>query len=421
MTMLSPLLSLLGRLVIRVVAPSVIAIALAGSLAPVLFLGTTDVQQVKIEFDSPPERPLERLSDVALHRAGVTKLVQYDSSYNWERVENEIVTCSRDKLILAIAVAEMYQRSAWRRNFEIAAARLLYSLTGSYPDWSYGVGQIRLNTARDAIVKARSRLEPIIKNVGPIDISDGALFKILAEPCQNLAVLGLVVDDGARSEETVADITSRYRGGPELPLVPGVVSYASLVSEIYWGRMDPDYAESEGAKDYLQRKYSAEPQHVSVVPISPPADDVPKPIACFHGENNWFSGLSVVFAPYKAPDAGGPVDTITAKSVLGLLKILNRRTTKLMITLGVDSDELASLTQLARYGQLINHLNANGVGPEDWEGDQIELIRRKGEGQALDNINCDLLLTVNPDAGEFYDGVAEAITMKPGAINSEEE
>lgn len=242
---------LFGLLLRGIGLPLVLVFVGALVLAPLLSLGQTD------QADDPALRPvtgdaptpLVNLAAAALFRAGFLRLADPEtdggeagadepsgpgpatqSRPGWTMTALPQVACSRDPLVGAIVAAEVYNRPASRRALETSLAQMLRSLTGLWPDWSYGMGQIRLSTAREAIAGADARVSAWFGADVAVAPPDDEIMQSLLDLCENLAMVGLVLDGLGKPEDGPGKRAALYRGGKGRATLPGVVGYEEVVS-----------------------------------------------------------------------------------------------------------------------------------------------------------------------------------------------
>lgn len=234
------LLALLRKLF----GPALLAVGLSALLAPLLFLGATDLQtgpRYRPDGGDRPPAPLVNLAATALFRAGFIRITpaldpeEAALGTRWDVVHLPHA-CTSDPVVKALVAAEVYMRPAWRRQMETALAEGWFALTGRAPDWSYGMAQVRLSTARAAIAQARrDHAAWLPPGPGP-DVSDRGLLDLLADPCNAIRIAALVADGPRAPTDDAATIASRYRGGapPQAGqgVLPGVVTHESLVAEM---------------------------------------------------------------------------------------------------------------------------------------------------------------------------------------------
>jgi hypothetical protein len=112
------------------------------------------------------------------------------------------------RLTLAIAAVEMYNRRSARRSIEEHVAGASLRLTGRLPSMSLGVAQIRPEAARAV-------LEADLRGVVP---PDGELLALLRDRCHNLRIAGRIirglVEDaaGETPQQIVVDVARHYSG-----------------------------------------------------------------------------------------------------------------------------------------------------------------------------------------------------------------
>jgi hypothetical protein len=112
-------------------------------------------------------------------------------------------------LLASIVAAEKYNRSAFVRNSEELIARSMLSLSGSVPDFSLGVSQIRPSIIRASVDQA----------VGDVGLSDREVLDLALSNCTNVVaadryVRGLIatLDPATPKYQIVAEVSRRYVG-----------------------------------------------------------------------------------------------------------------------------------------------------------------------------------------------------------------
>lgn len=112
-------------------------------------------------------------------------------------------------LLASIVAAEKYNRSAFMRNSEELIARSMLSLSGSVPDFSLGVSQIRPSIIRAGVDQA----------VGDVGLSDREVLDLALSDCTNVVaadryVRGLIaaIDPATPKYNIVAQVARRYVG-----------------------------------------------------------------------------------------------------------------------------------------------------------------------------------------------------------------
>jgi hypothetical protein len=112
-------------------------------------------------------------------------------------------------LLASIVAAEKYNRSAFVRNSEELIARSMLSLSGSVPDFSLGVSQIRPSIIRASVDQA----------VGDVGLSDREVLDLALSSCTNVVaadryVRGLIgaLDPAMPKYQIVAEVSRRYVG-----------------------------------------------------------------------------------------------------------------------------------------------------------------------------------------------------------------
>lgn len=141
-------------------------------------------------------------------------------------------SCTLTELARAILAAEGYARPAWRRVAEGATATLIHSLTGRLPDWSFGLGQIRLSTAEVALQRLQLEAEAVLGKRLDLPVDRLSLFHALEDRCANSYMVEILLAQLALPEDTVAETAARYRGGRSWPTIPSILSYEALVAHI---------------------------------------------------------------------------------------------------------------------------------------------------------------------------------------------
>jgi hypothetical protein len=100
-------------------------------------------------------------------------------------------------LSTAIIAAEMYNRGWFARTVKTLLGRLHRSLFGTYPNFSYGLAQVKLVTARKTIEGSfGSRL------------SDADLFELLHSDCDNINVASRYIDSLAAAQPDTGGLKS---------------------------------------------------------------------------------------------------------------------------------------------------------------------------------------------------------------------
>lgn len=227
-------------LISAVLWPLILIVAISAALLPIMFLGRTDVARSVVEPRDAGLLPIDRMAEIALYRLGHYRLLDtnYDEDDRAGR-RRELVPvsggsllsdCAPHPAVAGIVGAEAYVRPAWRRDLELALARSWLALSGRLPDWSFGIAQIRLSTARAALDDARDRATPLLGET-PV-LSDPQLLALLSDPCEAMAAAGLIADPTLVFDGPVEDLATRFRGGAGPADLPGVVSYEALAARI---------------------------------------------------------------------------------------------------------------------------------------------------------------------------------------------
>jgi len=278
--------------------PPLLAVALAALLAPLLFLGATDLQpgpRYRPDGGDRPPSPLVNLAATALFRAGFIRISpaleetgDEDGTTGPARTRWDAVglphACTNDPLVKALVAAEVYMRPAWRRQMEMALAEGWFALAGRAPDWSYGMAQVRLSTARKAITQAQRDHAAWLPDGAEPDLSDRGLLDLLADPCNAIRIATLVADGPRGPSDSAATVATRYRGAALHETLPGVVTYERLVGEMA-ERMLPGLASPTVLDDIWQDPHQG---NLDLTPA-----DLPPPLvllACLPEENEPMTG-----------------------------------------------------------------------------------------------------------------------------------
>lgn len=293
---------------------------LRGLLTPILYiLGGTAIlfgmslpSQSDLGFSSEAEvteptssllnpTPLDRLAVVALFRTGFLRQVPVlpsdpetgepvatdepaPSAFQSDRrgwgVSGYTDSCTETELARAILAAEGYARPAWRRSLESSTASLIQGVTGTLPDWSYGLGQIRLSTAQTSLERLQSEAERILQRDLDLTTDPLALFHALQDRCQNSLMVEILLTQIAEIDQTPQEVAALYRGGRSWPTLPSVVSYERLVAHIATAVL-PSVRQSGGEYGVsISGGYDEPLGYIS--PIDRPDRDL-QPLACLLG------------------------------------------------------------------------------------------------------------------------------------------
>jgi hypothetical protein len=145
---------------------------------------------------------------------------------------------------MAIVAAERYNRPERTRRLEFAAADLAQRTRGTVPDYSYGVGQLRLSHAREAL---RTEL-------GDAPLGDADVLALLRDDCQNVRLVARHVamlverSSNAASVDAVVRSVARDYGGVRTPSVHGLM-YEDAVAGAYALLNPPTFAEEMPVPD----------------------------------------------------------------------------------------------------------------------------------------------------------------------------
>lgn len=205
------------RALAAVLKPVVIGISISLLLLPVLYVNPNHFSS-GAEARDPTfgrvEDPLGNLAAAVMRSAGA--IGKDPSSDDWIRYDNP-ADCASSSLARAVIWAEMYNRPQWWRRLEFDLARLRLQLLGEAPDWSFGIGQIRLSTARKAYRHFASQLEEPVKSRFEADPSDDELLTLLESSCDNALLVSVILESIATKDQnslqSPAAVANLYRGG----------------------------------------------------------------------------------------------------------------------------------------------------------------------------------------------------------------
>jgi hypothetical protein len=276
------------------VVPAAMIAAGGFALSALVFSGQTDIRPTVWAEDAKSASldglaPIHKAAAVALYHAGMLRL-SGDDPPSLLRAESDL--CTQSSIENAILAAEIYARPAWRRNLEISVATAVRSVTGRYPDWSYGIGQIRFSTARGAIQKIRAASAFVLGLRSDFAPDDDMLFALLSEPCSNAQMLSAVIAANARAGDSAADVARTYRGGREYPTIASVISYEALVTTIHDDllRTGGDLNELLGSQASAFRASTADQEEEGLAALSVEMTELPTndaglaPLACLRAE-----------------------------------------------------------------------------------------------------------------------------------------
>lgn len=225
----------------RIVRPVVWSAALALIFVSMMLAEASDVPAGPgMRSGVASAAPVDRLAELVLFRLGEYRIGRDDEVGEGEppKTTLELVSestfrrCVDSRLVAGVVAAESYARSPFRRAAEYELASVWRGLTGRHPDWSYGIAQIRPSTAREALARALERAAPLLTVEPGFAITDEELVEATSDLCSAAFLAGLVVDPAGADDLTTQEAVDRYRGGPSIAELPGVVSYALLVDAV---------------------------------------------------------------------------------------------------------------------------------------------------------------------------------------------
>jgi len=221
---------------------------LAGTvlLLPLLFSGRSDLalpEQAATDSFAVTE-PQDRVALVALFRAGLIRQAAVyrdldeaeETPSGKERLEWATSAFTEDCTLTdrsrAILAAEGYARPAWRRDLEVALAGVVQSVSGTLPDYSLGLGQVRISTAQAALAQLdRAAMDRLGLSLSlPTDAAK--VHRLLLDACGNQQMTEIVVMGLLPLDAPMEEVAAAYRGGRSWPVLPGVMTYESLVARI---------------------------------------------------------------------------------------------------------------------------------------------------------------------------------------------
>lgn len=252
---------LVGRLWQAILRPAAVILGGTAVLYGMSLASTGDLGFSTEEESAQPlaaiqnPTPLDRLAVVALFRTGFIRqwpvsaamgedglnaepaapeaeAVPFQKGRRAWAVSGFTDSCTMTEMARAVLAAEGYARPAWRREAESAAATMIHSLTGHLPDWSFGLGQIRLSTAETALQRLQEEAEAVLGKRLNLPLDRLALFHALGKRCANSYMVEILLAQLAQPDEEAEATAARYRGGRSWPTIPSILSYEALVAHI---------------------------------------------------------------------------------------------------------------------------------------------------------------------------------------------
>ncbi len=148
-------------------------------------------------------------------------------------------------LTLAISAIEQYNRTAFVRDVEFLIARAWLAITGSIPNYSYGISQIQAKVARKVLTT---------KEYSEI-ITDQDLLDLLQDDCLNLFIAANYINSiisnkrDASLLDQVRSISVNYNGDIE-PI--SSVNYRKVLAATY-NILGPDSIHNDSEYDFSER------------------------------------------------------------------------------------------------------------------------------------------------------------------------
>jgi hypothetical protein len=150
-------------------------------------------------------------------------------------------------LSTAIVAAEMYNRNWFVRSAKRVLGRLHHRIFGTYPNFSYGIAQVKLATARMTVQGSFGS-----------GLSDAELFELLQGDCDNINVASRYIESLAAAQPATGNLRSLigrigaiYSGAE--PGSEGSFLYEqSIVGAYFLLQPEPSEAEPAAAEDKVQ-------------------------------------------------------------------------------------------------------------------------------------------------------------------------
>jgi hypothetical protein len=298
------------------ILPAVLVTAGGIALSALVFVGQTDIPSERWNDTGEGNSlvglaPIHKAAAVALYQAGMMRLSR-DSQPRMILAESDL--CTQSPIESSILAAEIYARPAWRRNLEISVAMAVRSVTGRYPDWSYGIGQIRFSTARETIRKINANAALALGLRPYVAPDDDTLFALLSEPCSNAQMVSAVIAADASAGDTAADVARKYRGGREYPTIASVISYEALVATIHDDllRTGGDLNGLLGSQTSAFRAATADQEEEGLIDVQVEMTELPTneaalaPLACLRAEVDEIASRTEWWLVLYLPEADQP-------------------------------------------------------------------------------------------------------------------
>jgi hypothetical protein len=146
----------------------------AGVILVIMISGLTITKVPNSSRTTRPER-YHRLALAAINRMPFAKYQHCSSLQSKD-------TLIPGSFILAVVAVENYGRPLLRRWLEELLAKISLALLGRIPDYSLGVGQLKLSTARLVVDQKATRKQDDT-------LADSELLQLVVNPCENLGIV----------------------------------------------------------------------------------------------------------------------------------------------------------------------------------------------------------------------------------------
>lgn len=209
--------------------------------------------------------PSYRVITAALTDAGFTEMkiemygdallqgrswVQFEPSYfakntNCMPIEEAATAgLSGRSLALTVSAIEQYNRASWFRDLEFLYARAYYSLIGSAPNLSLGIGQLNFSIAHEILVKENPSA----------DI--GETLNALSDDCESLAITYVHIQDILKQysdfslRDQLTALSRNYNGSAEPISTINfrkalLIGYNVLGPDFIWTNEEVDFSEDQ--------------------------------------------------------------------------------------------------------------------------------------------------------------------------------
>ena len=397
----------------RLLLPLAFALLLSTVLTPILFISPDHLE--RSGAGSFRSSPLQRLALVVLQSAGVIaanpnfgKVVMdpygggsYIDELEWFPMESPIANCAHDRLVGALVAIESYARPEWWRRIEISVAHLVHDLTGYFPDWTYGIGQIRLKTARGAMRAAVDRITTVFGAEAGGLPSDEVLFDLLKNDCDNTRIAQLVLAE--KNPESAIEAAEVYHGGKSNLVVPGIVTHTNLVLELIemvmpdTGGGDLGVFRVRWAPESGKTKWSTQvlefPDEMVV--------DGKWPVVCL---DNWSKSDEAQLMLPKLDQEGSQRENLDfIENSLAEIPMSNIKQSHFEMTLVYPHFSVDTMMEVMGYRlELLDKLESLGIGaPGLW--------RRISTKERQQDDTCRTMMTISPKPTALYNDVDKGL------------